>query len=161
MTRDAYGAYVEREIRGYAEQNVASGRWNPAEAPARAAADFERLLPQGLESPGQFIFEVEDVGGPTRVGHLWIAIDPKETIPQAFVYSLAIHPEHQRRGFGEAAMKAAERFAIDRGARRIGLNVFGHNDVAHRLYARLGYRTVAELMGKELAPAADWAARPP
>ena len=47
-------------------------------------------------------------------------------------------------------MLLAEEQAHGAGATQIGLNVFGHNTVARRLYEALGYETTAVLMRKEL-----------
>ena len=44
------------------------------------------------------------------------------------------------RGYGRALMEAADREAQRRGAQSIGLNVFGRNDVARRMYESSGYQ---------------------
>lgn len=47
-------------------------------------------------------------------------------------------------------MRAAESLVMAAGGRAIGLNVFGDNEGARRLYERLGYTSVATVMRKEL-----------
>lgn len=47
-------------------------------------------------------------------------------------------------------MLAAERELVDRGVSRLGLNVFGANKTAVRLYERLGYQVIAQQMTKPL-----------
>lgn len=147
MTDGEYAAFLAQQIPDYAESNVRAGRWTEAEALERAREDFQRLLPDGPKTPNHFLFTIHTEPGDTPVGDLWLAM----TSPSiAFVYDLAVAPEHRRRGYAMGAMKAAEQVAIAHGANRIGLNVFGHNPGARALYVRLGYTTMAEQMTKPL-----------
>ena len=57
----------------------------------------------------------------------------------ARVYSLVVHPEHQRRGVAGALMQAAESAALDRGCHTMRLEVRTDNTAAIALYQRLGY----------------------
>jgi len=57
----------------------------------------------------------------------------------ARVYSLVVHPEHQRRGLARALMQAAEPAALARGCHTIRLEVRADNTAAITLYQRLGY----------------------
>jgi ribosomal protein S18 acetylase RimI-like enzyme len=66
------------------------------------------------------------------------------------VYDIEIHERRRHRGFGWAAMVAAEDLVRDAGIGEIGLNVFGFNEAARRLYDSLGYRVVATQMTKRL-----------
>lgn len=148
MTEGEYAAFLAEQIPGYAESNVRAGRWTEAESLERSREEFQRLLPEGPKTPNHFLFTIHEEPGGTPVGDLWLAL----TSPGiAFVYDLAVAPEHRRRGYAMAAMKEAERVAIAHGASRIGLNVFGHNPGARALYVRLGYVTMAEQMTKPLA----------
>ena len=63
---------------------------------------------------------------------------------------IEIHEPWRHRGFGRAAMVAAEQIVRDAGTGEIGLNVFGFNEPARRLYDSLGYRVVATQMTKRL-----------
>ncbi len=62
-----------------------------------------------------------------------------------------IDPAHRGRGLGRAAMVLAEEAARSQGASELGLNVFGPNTVARRLYESLGYETTAVNMRKPLS----------
>jgi RimJ/RimL family protein N-acetyltransferase len=53
--------------------------------------------------------------------------------------SISVRSTYQGRGVGTELMREAERYARERGIRRIELEVFGKNDGAYRLYRRLGY----------------------
>jgi GNAT superfamily N-acetyltransferase len=61
---------------------------------------------------------------------------------RGWIKDLAVHPEHRRRGLGEALLHHAHRAYRDRGVERVGLKVDSDNPTAAgRLYERLGYRT--------------------
>lgn len=148
MTDGEFAEFMEREVPGYAEENVRAGRWTSTESMERSREEFRRLLPQGRGTPNHFLFTIRTQPDHTPVGSLWLSL----TSPGiAFVYDLVVAPEHRRHGYATAAMRAAERVAVEHGANRIGLNVFGHNPGARALYVRLGYVTMAEQMTKPLA----------
>jgi ribosomal protein S18 acetylase RimI-like enzyme len=152
MTPSEFDEYVESSIRGYANDNILAGRWTPEKAVESAREEFKRLLPKGLETAGHHVFDVVTDPGGVKVGVVWLSLSLGPPPRTAFIYDLRILPQHQRKGLGTAAMAAAEELARSQGFGRIGLNVFGHNPDARRLYASRGYRTVAEMMTKPLTP---------
>lgn len=139
MRQDAFAAYLDSAVAGYAEDNVASGRWPAEGALARSRADFEESLPQGLATPDNFLFEVKDELEGSTVGFLWFAVVEKNGIRSAFVYDVEVRPEFRRQGHARAAFKALEPLVQDLGLSSIGLHVFGHNPGAQALYSSLGY----------------------
>ena len=150
MTSQEYDAFLARSVPGYAEANVATGEWSAAEAPARAQAEFDRLLPLGRTTPDHFLFTIRSDSGTERVGDLWFAIQRPPRPPGGFVYDVFIDPAHRRHGYAEAAFVALETFARARGLSEIGLHVFGTNHPAITLYRKLGYETQHLLLVKHL-----------
>jgi len=131
--------YLERLVPDYAADHVRVGNWPAEGAEARARAQVAELLPQGVATPGHALFRIEDASGAT-VGALWLAVRGSAAgAVEAFVYDLAIDPEHRRRGFASAALAEAASWARRQGARRLALHVFGDNEAARRLYRRLGF----------------------
>ncbi len=61
-----------------------------------------------------------------------------------------IDEEFRGRGYGRQAMLLAEELARTNGASTMRLNVFGHNNVARRLYWSLGYQETSVHMRKAL-----------
>lgn len=55
------------------------------------------------------------------------------------LYYLAVDPTFQKRGYGKAAVAAAETWLRDRGVWKINLMVRSENEKAGRFYERLGY----------------------
>jgi ribosomal protein S18 acetylase RimI-like enzyme len=152
MRAGSYAAYVADVIAGYAQDNVSAGRWPETGALERSRADIESLLPQGLATPGMFIYEIiDDEGGPA-VGFIWLALEHKHGFVSAYVYDLEIKPEFRRRGHAMRALQALEPIAAAAGATGIGLNVFSHNADAQALYQRLGYVPTNFNMRKSLPP---------
>jgi ribosomal protein S18 acetylase RimI-like enzyme len=65
----------------------------------------------------------------------------------ARLMSLVSDPGQRRRGVAAALLAVAERAAMDRGMRRMRLEVRGDNTAAIALYQRAGYRMLAHLRG--------------
>ena len=55
------------------------------------------------------------------------------------LYYLAVDPAFQKKGFGKAAVAAAERWLRERGVRKIDLMVRSENEMAGRFYEHMGY----------------------
>lgn len=148
MTREELAARLPVLRRDYARDELRAGRDQPATVHANVAALLERLLPAGVDSPGQLLFSGVDETGAV-VGYIWLGL-PTDERPQAWVYDLQVDPAFRRRGHGRALMLAAEEVLRERGIRTLGLNVFGHNPDARRLYESLGYETRTVSMAKDL-----------
>ena len=146
---DEYDAWRSAVTNGYAEQIEMLADTPRAAARAKAEADMATTLPQGLATPGHWIFALE-VGG-ERVGQLWLAERTMDGRRVIYVYNVAVDEIHRGVGLGRAAMLLAEAQALARGIDRIELNVFGGNAVALGLYRSLGYVERAISMAKDLS----------
>jgi ribosomal protein S18 acetylase RimI-like enzyme len=89
---------------------------------------------------------------PSPVACLWVgnAIDQVTGTRHPHIFLLYVVPEHRRRGVGTALMRYVENWAIQRGDRQIGLQVFKSNQAALNLYNQLGYQTQSLWMLKQL-----------
>jgi ribosomal protein S18 acetylase RimI-like enzyme len=146
-TQHEFAAYLPELEAGYAAKVAESGSMPPDKAREKARQDMARALPDGLGSPGQFIYRVLAAGDP--VGWLWLgaaADDPA----MAWVNQVEIDPAYQGRSYGRQAMLLAEQEARAHGMTSIGLNVHGQNAVARALYESLGYDTRTLQMRKAL-----------
>jgi len=149
MTAEEFGPWRESEIEGYTEDILRNGRFAPETAHDKALESFDRLLTAGLETPGHVIWAAEDPDTGGRVGFLWLG--PSEEPTQAWVFDIGVDEALRGRGYGRALILAFEDEARTRGYIRVGLNVFGHNEVARHLYESLGYTEVARQMTKPLS----------
>jgi ribosomal protein S18 acetylase RimI-like enzyme len=152
MALEEYDAYLGWVVGDYANELVRNGRASAETAMTRAQESFDTLLPDGLGSAGQVLLIAEDAGDGRRVGHLWFGPSGDDA-SRAWVYDVTVDEADRGRGYGRAIMRAFEDQARERGYARVGLNVFGDNEIARRLYESLGYGEVARQMTKDLDPA--------
>ena len=139
MRPATYPTYLEAAVTGYAEENVAAGRWPELGALARSREDFLSLLPGGLATPDNFLFEIAENETCPTIGFVWCALETKHGSCTAYIYDLEIAASHRRRGHARRALQLLESTAIAAGASSIGLNVFANNAGAQSLYRQLGY----------------------
>ena len=151
MTETEYLAYLESDIQHYAEEQVKAGNWHPSEALEKSRREHQQLLADGLATPHQYIFSLQDEETGLKVGTIWFAVDDKKLRPSAFVYDFVIHDEFRRKGFGTQALRALENKLKELGVNKISLHVFGHNHAARALYDKVGYEVTGILMSKTLS----------
>lgn len=127
------------------------------------AHDRRLDLPGGMESVDTLLQRVADTGGALLVaerdggvvGHmaLWFDRMPpfvrEELRDYAYIGDLFVREAHRGQGIGRALIAEAERLARARGVARILLGVLPGNP-AEALYRRLGYRTYALELAKNL-----------
>ena len=148
MRDDEFAGWLPLMRDRYAEDMVRDAGMAPERAQTKAAEDIERLFPGGQPSAEQLVFVIEADG--KTVGDLWLAERHDTFQPGLFIFDITVEEEHRGRGYGKAAMLFAEEEARQRGHDRVGLNVFGGNDVARSLYRSLGYEENAVSMSKKL-----------
>jgi ribosomal protein S18 acetylase RimI-like enzyme len=147
MSDDEFEQWWDRAIDSYAH-DLARAIDRPVEAAReRARVQGAKMLPHGLRSTDTWLMIICD-DSDTPAGTLWIGRHTDDDC--AFIYDIAVDEARRGEGLGRAAMLAAENLIRDAGFREIGLNVFGFNEPARRLYASLGYRAVATHMTKRL-----------
>ena len=150
MRPEFYSHYLQTAVAGYADDNVASGRWPREGALELSRSEFAGLLPQGLATPHNHLFEIKaQANGPT-VGSIWFAVEERHGNRKAYVYDVEIKPPWRRQGHATRAFEALEPLVAALGIRSIGLHVFGHNLGAQALYAKLGYGVTGINMVKQL-----------
>jgi ribosomal protein S18 acetylase RimI-like enzyme len=150
MTESEYGAYIGEAVSKYALDKTESGEWAEQDALELSRADFERLLPDGIKTPDQFIFTVRDGESGKAVAVLWLALRMKAGRVEGYVFDIEVVEGFRSLGFGRATMTAGIEKARELGAQTVGLHVFGHNAVARSLYRSLGFAETNVSMSLEL-----------
>jgi ribosomal protein S18 acetylase RimI-like enzyme len=150
MTEAEYQAFLELSVREYAEDKLKAGNWQAEEALERSAKEFQQLLPGGVATKDNYLYDIEDEALGTKVGIIWLARVMRGTKPVMFIYEFRIDEAHRRKGYGEQAMLAAEVQAKALGYDILALHVFGHNHAARALYEKLGYEITNINMAKKL-----------
>ncbi len=108
-------------------------------------AEFSSLLRDGsvfLTGGGR------DAGGADNSGFALGRVIADE----AELLTLAVHPDHRRKGRGRALLSTYENEAVRRGATRSFLEVSSANHAAITLYAQAGYRQTGQRPGYYRTP---------
>ena len=86
---------------------------------------FAELFPNGSPADGQYVMNV--IADEEIVGTLWMGRPFSGDGDTWFVFDVEIAKDMRGRGFGRAAMEAAEEWTREHGGTRVALNVFGPN----------------------------------
>ncbi len=147
MTPSEFEAFKAFMYEDYAAA-IARGMGIPIEqARITATQQTDDLLKDGLASDTHRLWKIV-AEGDGAVGDLWALVEPAKQ--QAFIYFIGIDEPQRGKGYARAALLALEAEARPLGIQQIGLNVFGDNTTARRLYESLGYQPAAITMRKEL-----------
>lgn len=148
MTEAEFDVYRERVAQRYADEHVRAGNWSQDEALTRAARELDRLLPLGRGTADMLLVVAEAPAG-EQVGTLWISLRrPTDVADTGWIYDIEVAPEYRGLGWGRSLLQAAEDEARSHGLTGLGLNVFGSNEVACRLYVSAGYDIASQQMRK-------------
>ncbi|MHA7279941.1 GNAT family N-acetyltransferase [Arthrobacter sp. MDT2-2] len=148
MTAERFPEWFDRSRAEYIADLVATGE-SPEAAHRQALEALDGAFPAHGPTATNAVLDVVDSAG-TAVGYLWISQGESDDETSWWVWDVAIEPEHQGKGIGRAAMLLAEEYARSRGARTLGLSVFGFNTAARGLYESLGYEVTSMRMRKRL-----------
>lgn len=151
MTENEFQMYLEYSIQDYAQDYMKNGIWNEAAALQEAKQKYQQLLPQGLQTPQQYLFMVVDERLAKNVGVIWFALHEQSGEQQARIYDGKVFEEFRRRGYATQVFHLLETHAAELGATTVSLHVFGHNTSAREVYEKLGYVATSITMVKKLA----------
>jgi ribosomal protein S18 acetylase RimI-like enzyme len=152
MTELEFAAWLAMIIPSYAADKVASGQWAAEASLELSKKEFAELLPQGLDTPDNYLLTITDSHA-TAVGVLWFAVRTKFNARVANVFAVSVWPQRQREGHAFRAFVALENEVRKLGLSGIALHVFGHNQGAQALYAKLGFRPTNISLFKPVGPA--------
>lgn len=136
MTGTEFPAWRGHMERGYAADMAAAGVLSDAEAATESARQLDMLLPDGLATDGHTFLSLDAGGEP--VATIWIG--HRYAPGTSWVYNVEVQAGYRGRGYGRAAMLMGEQATLAAGDSHLGLNVFGQNSVAIRLYESMAYR---------------------
>ena len=148
LTDEELSEFIEGDVERYVEERIKAGE-SPDVARRIARKQSEDLFPGGAPGEGQLLFRVLDSEG-APVGTLWIGPQSAGESGSFWVWDVSIDENHRGNGYGRETMQLAEIEARNRGATELGLNVFGHNEIARHLYESMGYTATAIRMKKNL-----------
>ncbi len=154
MSDAEYETFLSKLVVEYAAVNVEAGNWHEEEAMEMSMKACVQLLPEGKETPRVLLLVAENPEG-EFVGHLWIALDRPGAPGSGWIYDIEVAENQRGKGYGRALLRAAEEETLKHGVGILGLNVFGTNTVARKLYESAGYSITQIAMSKKLGAAED------
>lgn len=150
MSDAEYGTFFSKLVVEYAAINVEVGNWHEEEAMEMSEQGCLKLLPEGRETPRVLLLVAENQDG-QFVGHLWIGLDRPGAPGSGWIYDIEVAETQRGKGYGRALLRAAEKETLKHGVAILGLNVFGTNRVARKLYESAGYSITQIAMSKQLS----------
>ena len=148
MLESEFKAYLEQTVPEYAVENIHAGYWPEEGALERSQKAYLDLLPQGIETENNYLFQVQVEESGEKIGTVWIKHEVPR--PHGFILDVRLDEAQRGKGYGKQAMLALEEFAKGLHLETIGLHVFVHNAAAMNLYKRLGYEITSQNMMKRL-----------
>jgi hypothetical protein len=88
MSDEEYAEFRERSEVSYAAEIAGSRAVPISEARRQAAEDHERLLPEGVRTPGHYLWTAYEGG--EQVGDLWLHVETKPDGLHAFGYGIEV-----------------------------------------------------------------------
>ena len=91
MTPAEYSNYMKYSVNNYAVEKQ-NGEGLTEENALKIAQDsYAKLLPQGLDTPEQYLYSVFDETSEKSVGILWMAKKLNGVKPYTFIYDIELH----------------------------------------------------------------------
>ena len=149
MTEEDFQTYLDGAVPEYAADKARAGNWPEAEALERSRQEFQRLLPQGVHTPRNYVGRLLNENN-QPVGILWYARQEEDQFETAFIYDFEINEPFRRRGYASQVLAAVEVHAKALGIKKLGLHVFGSNTAARELYKKAGFIETNVNMAKEI-----------
>jgi ribosomal protein S18 acetylase RimI-like enzyme len=147
VTEAEFQRWKNASLENYAGEKEKEGLTHE-DARAEAESSFQRHLGQGKDTPNHHIYSVTLDGA--VIGTLWWGTQKQGTKLVAWIYDIVLDPSQRGRGLGRQVMEWAQADVKAKGFEKLGLHVFGHNQVAQKLYRSLGFETTNLIMYKKL-----------
>jgi ribosomal protein S18 acetylase RimI-like enzyme len=146
MEVEEFESYVAKAISTYATELAKSGEFTEKSADFEAKNAFYRLLPDGLKTKNQFIFNIHHENNQV-IGVIWYGLRSDD---EGFIYDFEIDETYRGKGYGKEALVLLEEHARSMHVKKLGLHVFGHNKHAYELYIKMGFNAYSIQMSKEI-----------
>ena len=136
MTTEEFPSFLNRNLSRYAREILLTGATEvEAHALAEAQGALGEVLPQGLETPLNYLLVAEDEAG-RAVGEVWCDTTEPETV---FLNDLYVYTKCRRQGVGDAIVAAVEAIARRGAFARVMTHVYHENKAAAAMFTKRGY----------------------
>ena len=148
MNETEFDHYLEFLIPDYAK-DLSENFIIPLEKATEESENLmKELFPSKQDSEGQLVYTIYSIEEDKNIGVIWYNIQSENK--KAFIYHILINEEYRNKGYATFVLQELEETMKSSGITSMGLNVFGTNPNAHKLYEKLGYQTASTAMGKRL-----------
>ena len=147
MSKSTQDEYFRRTWEAYRDDIIKAGI-TLEQAEENVKQTQESVLTNGILNSNQYIFDVNF--NEIKIGILWLVHRVEIKEGNWYIYDIEIEEGERGKGLGKLTMLAAENFVKSQRGDTLGLNVFGFNIAARKLYESLGYETLAIQMKKEI-----------
>lgn len=148
MTQEEFEFWSARSMENYARDRVKIKDWSAEEAQANSEKEYTKLLPDGVKTPHHYLYTVKN-SDQNIIGFLWWSlVGPRRD--KAFIFDVIIEEKFRGQGYGRKLLTLVEEDMKQKGAKSVGLHVFGFNKVARSLYESLNYEAYSIGMQKSL-----------
>jgi ribosomal protein S18 acetylase RimI-like enzyme len=148
LSRKEFSKYRKVRFEDYA-QDIARNYNRPIDdVRVEVKKQVKQILNHGLSTQGHFLYNILERKSGEAVGLVWFKVD--EVKKSAFLYDILIHETYRGKGCGKKTLELLETKLRRMGIMQLGLHVFGHNQVAIKLYKTQGFYTASLNMQKDL-----------
>jgi hypothetical protein len=125
MPTPMFERYLASAVTEYAGQDVISGGCSKTSV-ERLHRAYEKLLPQGVKTPDNYVFYIYAPEASSTVGALWMAVDGGAGTRSGFIDDVSISLQYRRRGYAARAFQALDMIARDLRLTTIKLHVLSN-----------------------------------
>lgn len=148
MNEEEFDQYLAYFIPDYAK-DVSENFMIPLEKALEESKNLMGdLFPDKQNSADQHIYNIYSLEDEKNIGVIWYNIQTESN--KAYIYHILIHEAFRKRGFASLVLEELEGTMRSEGVTSMGLNVFGNNPGAQRVYEKLGYQPASVAMGKRI-----------
>ncbi|NCP86981.1 MAG: hypothetical protein CO094_01995 [Anaerolineae bacterium CG_4_9_14_3_um_filter_57_17] len=154
MTDQDFAAFLRKSIPEYAYDQMRAGNWASNEAMQRAQKEFQQMLPNGPQTPGQHLLVILD-DNDSKVGMCWYFVDENRARKTTFLIDLFFLPEGRHKNYEAESFALLEEMARKDGVKRIELQVFTHKAEEIAMYRQNGFGETSIFFAKDLKPGSN------
>lgn len=148
MNEQEFDRFLAFLIPDYAK-DLSNNFFIPLETAMEESEQLMRdLLPGKQNSENHFVYNIHSAQEAENIGVIWYNIQAQSS--KAYIYYICVYEEFRNKGYAGQVLLNFEEDMKKTGISSLGLNVFGTNPHAHRLYAKLGYQVASTAMGKRI-----------
>ena len=140
MSNNEFDQFFQWSAKNHAAELMNELRITKEHARSEAWKELNEMLPQGLDTTGNYFMTILEAETEEHVGFIWTLHEEFQGRRQSFLCDFVIWEPKRRKGYATAALLLAEKKAAEAGCQESVLFVSNDNDAAKALYLKCGYR---------------------